>query len=348
VDHCGMDVHKNETQICVITEAGELLEKRIKTDRARFKDFLAEHQRMKILIEASTESEWVARCLENLGHEVVVGDPNYAPMYAQRSRRIKTDRRDARALAEACRLGAHRPAHRTSDEQRHVRATLAVRDSLVRTRARWIILMRSLIRREGFRIPGGEPETFESRVGTLALPPEMKSEIASLLALLAPLNQQIKSADKDIAATAQDNEIVKRLMTTPGIGPVIAVCFASTLDRVERFDGPHQVEAYLGLVPGEWSSSETQRKGSITKAGNKRMRWLLVQAAQCILRGKKKPETLTLREWADRIASRRGRSIATVALARRLTGILYAIWRDRTVYDPAKVRTGRTTTSVAA
>src|SRR2546423_15416580 len=81
--------------------------------------------RAKILLEAMTESEWVARCLEDLGHEVVVADPNYAAMYATRSRRVKTDRRDAVTLADACRLGAYRPAHRASDRQRPVRAGLA-------------------------------------------------------------------------------------------------------------------------------------------------------------------------------------------------------------------------------
>jgi transposase len=78
--------------------------------------------RARILLESSTESEWVARCLEGLGHEVVVADPNFAPMYATRTRKVKTDRRDARTLAEACLLGAYRATHRLSDAQRHVRA----------------------------------------------------------------------------------------------------------------------------------------------------------------------------------------------------------------------------------
>jgi transposase len=97
----------------------------------------------------------VARVLEDLGHEVVVADPNYAPMYAQRSRRVKTDKRDAQALAEACRLGAYRPAHRASDEQRHVRALLAARESLVRSRVRFVALVQATLSREGFRVPMG-------------------------------------------------------------------------------------------------------------------------------------------------------------------------------------------------
>ena len=121
MDHIGMDVHKKESQLCILTEAGELIERRIRTEGSRFADVLGQRPRARILLEASTDSEWVARCLEELGHEVIVGDPNFAPMYATRTRKVKTDRRDARALADACLLGAYRPAHRLSDAQRHVR-----------------------------------------------------------------------------------------------------------------------------------------------------------------------------------------------------------------------------------
>ena len=122
MEHIGIDVHKVESQICILTEGGEIVESRIRTQRERLAAVLGGRPRAKVLIEASTESEWVARCLEQLGHEVIVADPNFAAMYATRSRKVKTDRRDARTLAEACRLGAYRPAHRTSDRQRHVRA----------------------------------------------------------------------------------------------------------------------------------------------------------------------------------------------------------------------------------
>ena len=144
--------------------------RRIRTQPDRFAELLGERSRARILIEASTESEWVARCLEALGHEVIVADPNFALMYATRSRRVKTDRRDAQALMDACRLGAYRPAHRTSDAQRQVRAELAVRDALVRTRARFISLMRTLLRREGLRVRSGMASKFPQRVAALSVP----------------------------------------------------------------------------------------------------------------------------------------------------------------------------------
>src|SRR5262245_41703595 len=111
MDHVGMDLVKSESQIAILTEDGELIEMRIRTERHRLGEVFRRRPESKILVEASTESEWVARCLEELGHEVIVADPNYAPIYAHRTRRVKTDRRDARALAQACRLGAYRPAH---------------------------------------------------------------------------------------------------------------------------------------------------------------------------------------------------------------------------------------------
>jgi len=118
MDHIGIDLHKNQSQLCILTEDGELIEKRIATTRTRFAAELGNRAKARILVEASTESEWVARCLEELGHEVIVADPNFAPMYASRTRKVKTDRRDARALAEACSNATYRPAHRTSDRQR--------------------------------------------------------------------------------------------------------------------------------------------------------------------------------------------------------------------------------------
>jgi transposase len=349
VEHVGIDLGKKESQVAVITEAGELVEKRMRTERDRLRTFFGDRPRARILLEASTISEWVARLLEELGHEVVVADPNYAPMYAQRSRRVKTDRRDARALAEACRLGAYRPAHRTSEEQRHVRALLGVRDKLVRTRAGVITLVQAVLSREGIRVPTGSSVCFSARLEKLELTEHLEGEISPLLALLGPLNEQIERLDERLGELAVKDERVKRLLTMPQIGLVTAVSFVATLDEVGRFRGAHQVEAYLGLVPREWSSSEMQRRGRITKAGNSRMRWLLVEAAWRVATHKRRPETLALRGWVDRIARRRGMRVAVVALARKLGGILYAMWRDGSAYDPAKLGgTQGTSTTLAA
>jgi transposase len=331
MDTIGVDLHKRESQLCILTEDGELLERRIITGRAAFAAVLGARPRARILLEASTESEWVARYLESLGHEVIVADPGFAPMYATRSRKVKTDKRDARTLCEACQLGAYRPIHRASDAQRHVRAELAVREGLVRTRTRYVAIIKAFVRREGLRLRSGEPQHTAAKLAELALPASLVQEIAPLVSLLGPLNEQIDAANARLTALARTDPIVPRLRTVPGVGPVTAVAFVAALDEITRFESAHQVQAYLGLVPCEYSSGERQLRGRITKRGNTRARSLLVEAGWRILRSADS-DAIPLRTWAERIAGRRGKRIAVVALARRLAGILFAIWRDNTTY----------------
>lgn len=126
--------------------------------------------------------------------------------------------------------------------------------------------------------------------------------------------------------------IVARLCTVPDVGPVTATSFASTLDDFSRFSDAKQVRAYLGLVPSEYSSGERQQRGGISKAGPDRARSMLVEAGWLILRARN-PATQGLYQWAARIAARRGKKVAAVALARKLAGILYAMWRDGTSFE---------------
>jgi transposase len=165
----------------------------------------------------------------------------------------------------------------------------------------------------------------------MEVPPLLEAELDPRFAVLEPLNAQIKSADRRITAFAQADPIVALLATAPSVGPLTASAVVATIDDVTRFSSAHQFEAFLGLVPGERSSGEKRRIGRITKAGNARARYLLVEAGWRILRSKS-PETAALRTWALKIAVRRGNRIAVVALARRLAGILYAMWRDNTPY----------------
>ena len=337
MDHIGIDVHKRESQIYVLCETGEVTEFRVATTRERFAAVLGDRPRAKILVEASTESEWVARCLEGFGHEVVVADPNHAPMYGQRMRAIKTDRRDAAALAEACRIGAYRAVHRVSAAQRRVRQQLRVRDALVATRRRLIAMVRALCRGEGVRLRRGAAQHFLQRIAEVDLPPSLADAFAPAFALLRHLEEQLRVADQAIAQIASQNATVQRLMTVPGVGPIIGTAFVAALDTPTRFPRGRQVASYLGLVPREDSSADRRHRGRITKAGNPRMRWLLVQAAWAI-RLSRHARAAALRDWATQIARRRGTRIAVVALARRLAGILYALWRDGTIFDARRLR----------
>ena len=343
----GLDLHKRESQLCSKGEDGVITERRIVTSRERFTAVLGGRPRARILLEAGTESEWVARHLETLGHEVIVADPSYAPMYAHRHRRTKTDKRDARTLMEAAAAGTYRRAHRVSDARRHVRAELAVRDALVRTRTRYINVAKALVRRDGLRVAPGKSARVAERIAALPLGDTLTGELAPVFTVLGPLNAEITRADARITAGADADPVMRLLMTAPGVGAVTASAFVATLDDITRFRSAHAVEAYLGLVPGERSSGEKRRLGRITKAGNPRVRWLLVEAAWCLVRSKA-PETAALRAWARSIAARRGQRVAVIALARRLAGILFALWRDGVPYDPAQLRDRSATAEVRA
>ncbi len=220
---------------------------------------------------------------------------------------------------------------------------MLVRDALVQTRTRDISLIRALLRQHGYRVPSGSAETFVQRVfQSLPLPGRLLSVVAPLLALMPPLNQQLVYCDERIEHLAIQDPPVPRLRSVPCIGPVTAAAFLPAVDEAQRFRHAHQLEAYLGLVPREYSSGETQRHGPITRAGHSRIRWLLIQAAVSILR-RHPPRTDELQTWALRIAARRGKQVAVVALARRLAGILYALLRDGTVFEPQHGRPPRPT-----
>jgi transposase len=246
-----------------------------------------------------------------------------------------------------CLLGAYRPAHRLSDLPRHGRGRLLVRDAVVRTRTRYLSLMRALLRQHGSRVPSGRAEHVIARVQGLPRPGRLLSVVAPLLSVIGPLNRQLTSSDERIEHLAVQDPRVPRLRSVPSIGPVTAAAFLAAIDDAQRFRHAHQLEAYLGLVPREYSSGESQRRGAITQAGPSRPRWLLIQAAVSILR-RRPPRAEELRTWALRIAARRAQQVAVVALARRRAGILYARLRDGRMFEPQRVRHPRRPAAAAA
>jgi transposase len=337
MEHVAIDLGRPNSVMCELGTEGKKVLRRFRLDRPNLSRFFSSRPGCRILIESCTESEWVARHLESLGHEVVVSDPNYAAMYGERNRRVKTDGRDADALFEANRLGVFRRAHRRSDTQRRVIAKQGVRGALVRTRTRWINVVRALLRREGYSVPSGAPESFHDRVQELELPGELRALVTSLLSLMGSLNEQVAKLDRETASLGKEDPRVRLLQTAPMIGVHTSAAYVALIDDVARFPKAHKLESYLGLVPSEWSSSERRIKEGITKRGDSRVRWLLVEASWSIL-NRPRPNTLELRNWALQIAARRGKKIAVVALARRLGGILYAMLREHKPYDPTRLK----------
>lgn len=328
-----IDLHTRYSQIRVVDETGRVRrDQKVLTTRERLVAAFAVEGRMRILVESGTESEWVAQALEAAGHEVIVADPNFAPMYGELYRKVKTDRRDVAALAEANRRGWYRPSYRVSAPQRVRRQALRSRRQLVRMRSGAIALMRTLLRQCGYRVASGTSERFPERLARLTLPADLAATVAPLGRMVATLTTEIAAIDTRLAQQAASDAVVQRLQTVPGVGPVVALTFRAFVDDAGRFAHAGQVSAAIGLVPREDSSAERQQRGHISKAGPSELRSLLVQAAWvCWRRGPR-----ALREWADQLAARRGKRIAVVALARRLSRILFAIWRDETVFAESR------------
>ena len=170
-----------------------------------------------------------------------------------------------------------------------------------------------------------------AKLAALPLPPHVRDELARLVAEWAPLGEQLAAADADLGALAAADPVVTRLRTMPTIGPITALAYVAALDDVTRFTDAHQVQGYLGLVPSEYSSGDRRVRGRITKRGDVRLRWLLVEAGWRVVRAPN-AEWRDLRTWGVKVADRRGKPIAAVALARRLAAIRYAMWRDGTSY----------------
>src|SRR5215510_100118 len=329
--YAAIDLHVRRSEVLIVDDAGEvLLARRIDTQREQFGRIFVDRPPMRILLESCTHSEWVAQCLEGYGHEVIVADPNYAPMYEQRVRKIKTDRRDVAALARACRSGIYRRAHRVSAEQRQRRRALRVRRHLVQMRGRAVQLIGAYLRQEGLRLPRGGAETVLVRLARVAMPASLSTVLQPLRDVLATLADTLERADAAIAVIAREDVVIKRLMTAPGVGPIVAATFSAVLDSPDRFDGDvRRASAFVGLVPREYSSGERRYQGRITKGGPSELRSLVIQSSWTIWRSRSAAAS-RLRVWAHALAARRGRQVAVVALARRLTRILVAMWRDET------------------
>lgn len=329
--YAAIDLHTRESQIRIVDQEGDVvLDRRIATRRDRLSRVFAGLRPVRVLVESSTESEWVARHLEAEGCEVVVADPSYALMYGTRTRAIKTDRRDVAALADACRGGFYRRAHRASDAQRTRRQQLCVRQQLVRMRVHALNTIRALVRSEGARVGGRLSGAYRARLLALDISDPTRNAIEPLLRTIEALTPLIDTVDRQVEAAARHDPVARRLMTTPGVGPITALTLRARVDRIERFRNAGALTAYVGLVPREMSSGETRRLGPITKMGDASLRSLLVQAAWAHWRAGRGRTPLT--EWAQRIATRRGKRTAVVALARRLTRILFALWRDDTTF----------------
>jgi transposase len=269
--------------------------------------------------------------LVDWGNEVVVVDTTRSKQLGIGQHGRKTDRIDAEVLARALESGRIPKAHVLPPQRREMRRVLLVRRTLVENRAQLVTTARGLVREQGVKIPTCHTSNFVSRVRAQQLPMDIAQLIEPMLVLIQLIDTQLVSISERLDALCAQEPTVALLTTTPGVGTVVAACFVAVVDDAKRFHRAHQVESYVGLVPSEESSGGKRRLGAISKRGNSYLRALLVQAAWTIVRSRDKSNPLYL--WVAQLIERRGNRIAVVALARRLVGVLWAMWRDGTVYD---------------
>jgi transposase len=336
MDHIAIDLGGRESQICVRSPDGSIVEE-TRFATAQLAKYLKRRPPSRVVLETSSEAFKVADSAAELGHDVRVVPATLVPSLGVGSRGVKTDRRDAQILSEVSTRIELPSVHRPSELSRVRKSMCTAREALVTARTQLVNTVRAWMRSELLAIPTGRVETFPIRVRrkALTLAEGLPDFIEQLLVIIEAHTTQVSRADRQLADWAKEDPVCQRLMSVPGVGPVTAIRFIAALDDVTRFPSAHSVQSYLGLVPGEDSSSKRKRRTGITKAGPPRVRWALAQAAWALRLARKK-DPLVL--WAAEIEKRRGKMIAMTALARRLAGVLYALWRDGTRYNPFHLR----------
>ena len=334
MNHVAIDLGSKESQVCIRQADGTIvIEKKHPT--RRLGEWMQQWSPSRVILETSSEAFRIADAARSAGHEVKVVPATLAKQLGVGERGIKTDERDARKLSEvSCRIDLP-SVHIPTPAARELRSILRSRQLLIDTRTKTINHVRGWLRTQLWKLGAGKTTTFPDRVRDRAaenqqpLPPH----IERVLLVIDAINVQAKEADRQVEKLARTNPTCRQLMTTPGVGPITALAFLAAVDDVSRFRHAYLVQSYLGLTPGENSSSERERRTHITKAGASSVRRALIQAAwAAFVRHPKEP----MARWAAQIAARRGRFIAVVALARKIAGILYALWRDGTSYKSSR------------
>lgn len=330
--HIAIDLGSKESQICVRAEQGEILHEG-KVPTSSLDHYLKRQPQSRVILESCAEAFRIADFALSCEHEVRVVPATLVRSLGVGARRIKTDRRDAQVLSEAsCRIDLP-SVHIPTDLARQRRSMCGARELLVSSRTSLICCVRGWARTQLLKIRSGQPETFAKRVSAAAaaMPDGIPEYVERLLAAIDSLNELMTVADKELEELTEQEPVCKLLMSVPGVGPVTSMRFVAAIDDISRFANAHAVQAFLGLTPGENSSSTRQQRTGITKAGPAAVRRTLMQSAWNIRRLRPMDP---ISQWAMEIEKRRGKFVATVAVARKLAGILFALWRDGSHYEP--------------
>jgi transposase len=324
--YAGLDVSLEQTSVCVVDEAGAVvLERRAATEPEAIAACLAAlpEAPARLLLETGGLTPWLWHELSGRGLMVHCIDARRAK--AQLALRpAKTDRNDARGLAEIARMGWYANIRVKSLDHHALRAKLAARAELVATARDLGNQLRGLLRGFGL-IVGKAKGRFEQRVSTLVVDcPALRPVADALLAARRAVLAEVERLDRVLLRDARDDATCQRLMTVPGVGPITALAYRSTIEEPGRFGRARDVGAYLGLVPRRHQSGEVDRSGRISKLGDALLRGYLYEAATVLLTRLQRP--CALRTWGRALVERIGVKKARVAVARKLAVLLHHLW----------------------
>lgn len=328
--YAGLDVSVKETSVCIVDESGKTCrEKKVVSHPEDLIAILSDpaFSLERVGLEAGPLSQWLFEGLAKAGLPVFCIETRHTKAFLKASQTNKSDRNDARGIAQMMRVGLFKNVHvKTLTSQRR-RALLTAR-SLLKEKA--IALendMRGLLRNFGLKVGVVSGNKFEERIRELVeADPDLVEIMEPLLAGRRKLREEFTRLDKKVVHEAKHDEVCRRLMTVPGVGPIVSLAYVSTIDMPNRFRHSRAVGAVLGLTPVVNQSGESKRVGHVSLCGDAMMRALLYEAAQSMLTRLEK--WCWLKAWAMSIARRHGRKKATVALARRLAVVMHRMWVD--------------------
>jgi transposase len=329
----GLDVSVKETSVCIVDDKGRVVREAkvasepdalllaLKNGGYRFK---------RIGLEAGPLSQWLYSALAEENLPVICVETRHmrAVLKAQIN---KTDRNDARGMAQMMRAGLYRAVHVKTLRSQKLRTLLNHR-KLLQSKAIAIENdLRGTLRNFGLKVGTVGTARFEARIKELVETlPDLALLVEPLLVVRRALREQIAVLQRRVLAIVRDDEVCRRLMTIPGVGPVVALTYRATVDVPARFRNSRAVGAVLGLTPCKYQSGESDRTGGISRCGDEMMRVMLYEAAQILLT--RSAKWSWLKAWAMQIARRRGLKKAIVALARRLAVVMHRIWVDGTEF----------------
>lgn len=329
----GLDVSVKETSLCIVDDAGRIVrEVKVVSEPEALLGVLADPawQFKRIGLEAGPLSQWLFNALAEAGLPVICVETRHmrAVLKAQIN---KTDRNDARGIAQMMRAGLYRPVHVKTLRSQKLRMLLTHR-KLLQSKAIAIENdLRATLRNFGLKVGIVGTVKFEARIKELVESlPDLGVLVEPLLVVRRALREQIGVLHRRLLAIVREDDVCRRLMTVPGVGPVVALTYRATVDVPSRFKNSKAVGAVVGLTPCQHQSGESDRTGAISKCGDEMIRTVLYEAAQILL--VRSTRWSWLKAWAMQIARRRGMKKAIVALARRLAVIMHRIWVDGTEF----------------